>query len=85
MSNEQRAEMYEWQARCRDLETSLQQVRDDRDEARTQRDAALKNWNDAVQRATFLWHRVTELEHALNAAVSERDRLRTHVQQGVEL
>jgi len=85
MNEEHLAEMFEWQARCRDLETANGELREERDRLRTERDTAVKYWHDNVAKNETLWARITELENVLFVATSERDRYRLMAQQGVEL
>ena len=59
--NESLAETIEWQARCGDLQTSNEQLREERDAAR-------KAWKDAKEISDIYWQRVLDLEKALNVA-----------------
>ncbi len=85
MNEEELAEMYEWQARCRDLETSNGQLREERDRYRAERDSSLKYWHENLNQMEPLWKRITELEELLARATAERDRYRLAVEQGREL
>lgn len=76
--NEELAEMMEWQARCSDLQTVNEQLRDGRD-------LALREWMEAKSVAELYWSRIVELEAALTKANSMTSRLRAHIQQGFEL
>lgn len=71
MNNETMAEMAEWQARTRDLETSLEQVRTERDSARASCDLQM--------------HEIMRLEEENRQLLALVGRLRLHIQQGVEL
>jgi hypothetical protein len=72
--NEELAEMMEWQARCGDLQTVNEQLREERDVAR-------KSWEQAQATNALYWERILDLEKALNLATAKI----THLQQGVEL
>lgn len=85
MNEEELAEMYEWQARCRDLETANGQLREERDRFREERNTSLKYWHENLAQMETLWKRITELEEALAAATAERDRYRLATEQGREL
>lgn len=76
--NEELAELMEWQARCSDLQTVNEQLRDERD-------LALREWREAKSISELYWSRVVELEAALMKANSITSRLRQHIQQGIEL
>lgn len=76
--NEELAELMEWQARCSDLQTVNEQLRDERD-------LALREWREAKAVSELYWSRVVELESALSKANSITSRLRQHIQQGIEL
>lgn len=76
--NEELAEMMEWQARCTDLQTVNEQLRDERD-------LALREMREAKSISELYWSRVVELEAALMKANSITSRLRSHIQQGIEL
>jgi hypothetical protein len=78
MSNQSIAEIAEWQARCGDLSTSNEQLREERD-------AALTLAAEHKLKHSILWERVTELEQAIKNQQAIIDRLRLHIQQGVEL
>lgn len=79
------AELMEWQARCRDMETSKEQLREERDLLREQRDGAMERWKEACDKNEMYWVRITELEAALSKATAQVERLRIHLQQGIEL
>ena len=79
------AELMEWQARCRDMETSKEQLREERDLLREQRDGAMARWKEAFERSEMYWERIVELEAALSKATAQVERLRIHLQQGIEL
>lgn len=76
--NEELAEVIEWQARCSDLQTVNEQLRDERD-------LALREWREAKAVSELYWARIVELEAALTKANSVTSRLRLHLQQGIEL
>lgn len=76
--NEGLAESLEWQARCRDLETVNEELRESRESALTQARTLAAD-------KEFLFQRVTELEEALRAANQKIGRLVLHLQQGIEL
>lgn len=76
--NEGLAETIEWQARCSDLQTANEQLREERDIAR-------KQWQEAQQTKELYWSRILELEAALSQATSYAQRVRLHLQQGIEL
>lgn len=76
--NEELAELMEWQARCSDLQTVNEQLRDERD-------LALREWREAKSVSELYWSRIVELESALVKANSMVSRLRLHLQQGIEL
>ncbi len=76
--NEGLAEMIEWQARCSDLQTVNEQLREERDVAR-------KQWQEATQTKELYWSRILELESALSRATAYAHRVRLHLQQGIEL
>ena len=76
--NEGLAESLEWQARCRDLETANEELREARESALTQARTLAAD-------KEFLFQRVTELEEALRAANQKIGRLVLHLQQGIEL
>jgi hypothetical protein len=76
--NEELAELMEWQARCSDLQTVNEQLRDERD-------LALREWREAKAVSELYWSRIVELEAALGKANSVTSRLRLHLQQGIEL
>lgn len=78
MNETDMAEMMEWQARCRDLETSKEQIREERDVARLQ-------WQIEHEKSELYWGRIVELESALSKATTQIERLRLHLQQGIEL
>lgn len=78
MSNESIAEVAEWQARCGDLSTSNELLREERDSALAY--AAGQSAKHAI-----LWERVIELEQTVKDQQATIDRLRLHIQQGVEL
>ena len=78
MNETDMAEMMEWQARCRDLETSKEQIREERDVARLQ-------WQNEHEKSELYWGRIVELESALSKATMQIERLRLHLQQGIEL
>lgn len=76
--NDAMAELLEWQARCRDLETSREQLREERDIAR-------KQWQESHAKSEMYWGRILELEAALSNATAQVERFRIHIQQGIEL
>lgn len=71
MTDPMRAELIEWQARCGDLQNSVERLRDERDSARATVDLML--------------HENHRLEEALREANTTISRLRIHIQQGIEL
>jgi len=79
------AELMEWQARCRDMETSKEQLREERDLLRAQLDSAMKYLREAVTTRELYWERIVELEAALSKATAQAERLRINLQQGIEL
>lgn len=83
--NEGLAETLEWQARCRDLETANEQLREEREILREERDGAMEHWRINKEKNEQLWERIHALEAALHEANAKNDRLRIHLQQGIEL
>lgn len=71
--NEGLAEMMEWQARCGELQTVNEQLREERDAARNA-------WQEAQATHELYWQRILDLEKALNLATAKI----THLQQGLE-
>jgi hypothetical protein len=59
--NEGLAEMLEWQARCGDLQTVNEQLREERDFAR-------KAWEEEKRTTALYWERILDLEKALTLA-----------------
>lgn len=84
-TDEIRAEALEWQARCRDLETSLERVREELDNYKESTRVAMVHINRSEQQTNEMFTRVVELERELATALSTIDRLRLHIQQGTEL
>lgn len=78
MTEEDLAEMLEWQARCRDFETSNERIREERD-------SLINTVVTLRQREDALVTRITELEQLSQKQQTLIDRLTIHVQQGVEL
>ncbi len=76
--NEGLAETIEWQARCSDLQTV-------NEELRAQRDGALAQWKQVCEVRDLYWERIVELEAALSKANAYAQRIRLHLQQGIEL
>jgi len=85
MNETDMAEMMEWQARCRDLETSKEQIREERDLLRDQCESAMKRLREAVTTRELYWERIVELEAALSKATSQVQRLELRLAQGTEL
>lgn len=71
MTEADRAEIQYWQARTDDMQVSLERVREERDEL--------------VVRVRDLYSQNEILSAELRAAKAQIDRLRLHLQQGVEL
>lgn len=71
MTDNLRAEVMEWQARTTDLETTNERLREERDSAR----ATVHDLTTEVAR----------LEQVIHDLGQQVDRLRLHIQQGVEL
>lgn len=71
MNNDQIAAITEAAARVADLQNALERMREERDAARSSVD--------------LLLHENSELEAKLSSATATIDRLRIHLQQGIEL
>jgi hypothetical protein len=78
MTDGELAEMLEWQARCRDLETSNERTREERDSL-IATIAALRTREDA------LVARLDELERINIRQETIINRLNIHLKQGMEL
>lgn len=66
--NEGLAETIEWQARCGDLQTANEQLREERDVAR-------EAWRKAADLNELYLERIVELEKALNLATAKINTL----------
>ncbi len=72
MTNEtERTELEMWQSRCDELHTASELLREERDKARTT--------------AMLLEEELTKQQEAVRELRAQVDRLRLHIQQGVEL
>ena len=80
-----RAESLEWQARCRDLENSLERVREELDNYKQSTHAAMAELARSTKESNEMFSRVLELERELATAHATIDRLRLHIEQGTEL
>ena len=65
MSDDMRAEMQHWQARCDEMQVALERVREERDAYRFDKEALAKAYAVAVDEALQLRSMVSRLEVAL--------------------
>ena len=72
------AEMQHWQARCDEMQVSIERMRESRDEARAETDRARTSCD-------LLMDEITRLEHIISEQGARIDRLTLHLQQGIEL
>lgn len=71
MDNTMIAELIEWQTRTTDLQNAVERLTQQRDAARSSVD--------------LLMHENAALQEMLDKALATVDRLRLHIQQGIEL
>lgn len=72
------AEMQHWQARCDEMQVSIERLRESRDEARAETDRARTSCD-------LLMAETARLEQIISEQGSRIDRLTIHIQQGIEL
>lgn len=70
--------MQHWQARCDEMQVSIERMRESRDEARAETDRARTSCD-------LLMAEITRLEHIISEQGARIDRLTLHLQQGIEL
>ena len=78
MNDDIRAEMQHWQARCDEMQVSIERLRESRDEARAETERARASCD-------LLMAENARLEHVISEQGARIDRLTLHLQQGIEL
>ena len=78
MSETEANELAMWDARCNDLQNSLDRVREDRDELKQQNEQALKDLNITIQASI-------DLNRELSTYKQMVERMRIAMAQGTEL
>jgi hypothetical protein len=70
--------MQHWQARCDEMQVSIERLRESRDEARAETERARASCD-------LLMSENIRLEHVISEQGARIDRLTLHLQQGIEL
>jgi alkylation response protein AidB-like acyl-CoA dehydrogenase len=78
MNDDTQAEMQHWQARCDEMQVSIERLRESRDEARAETERARASCD-------LLMAEIARLEHYTSEQGARIDRLTLHLQQGIEL
>lgn len=79
------AEVAMWDARCNDLQNSLERLREERDELKQQNEQAIKDLNITIQASIELNQELEACRERIRSLGGQLDRLRLHLQQGIEL